>query len=159
AVDALGAIVKTEGPIVEELALRRLAEWFGVNRVTERYRARFAHIQHAALATQPIRLSHDTLWPSHVQEADFTLVRVPSEDPATRRDLEHIPLVERVNAVLHILQTQFGLPQDELQRELTKLFGFQRVTARLAEVAAESIDEAIKSGRVRRENDYVSLVV
>lgn len=154
---ALGKIVSVEGPIVEELALRRLAEWFGDRRVTERYRDRFAEIREAALQSQPIRLENGVFWPADSDPTEFTTFRVPGSETESRRDLQHIPLIERVNAVVHVLGEQFGLPRQDLESETAKLFGMQRASGRTRVAISEAVELAIVLGRATCNEDQITV--
>ncbi len=157
AVNALAAIVKTEGPIVEELALRRLASWFGVQRITDRFRRRFDEIRTACLASKPIRSESEIFWVANTTPNDYTGFRIPGDDPESLRDIEHIPLPERVNAVVYILTEQFGLPRQELLREVAKLFGIQRSTSRVVDSVSQAVDAAVASGLAQSLDEYVSI--
>ncbi len=154
---ALGKIVSVEGPIVEEIALRRLAEWFGDRRVTERYRDRFAEIREAALQSQPIRLENGVFWPADSDPTEFTTFRVPGSETESRRDLQHIPLIERVNAVVHVLGEQFGLPRQDLESETAKLFGMQRASGRTRVAISEAVELAIVLGRATCNEDQITV--
>ena len=149
--------MSVEGPIVEELALRRLGEWFGDRRVTERYRDRFADIREAALQSHPIRLENGVFWPADSDPTKFTTFRVPGSETAYRRDLQHIPLIERVNAVVHVLGEQFGLPRQDLESETAKLFGMQRVTGRTRVAISEAVELAIVQGRAKCNDDQITV--
>ena len=157
AVNALGEIVKVEGPILEELAFRSLAEWFGNNRVIERYRDHFRDILAQALQSQPIKNENHVLWPAEFDPIEFTTFRIPGPEENDRRSLEHIPLIERANAVVHVVNYQFGLPREDLIRETAKLFGFNRITSRTREAVGDAIDLAISQGRVECRDGQVSV--
>ncbi len=159
AIEALSEIVKVEGPIVEEVALRRVAEWFGDQRVTARFRDRFADVRSEAIQSQSIKVDRGVFWPVGVDPTGFTIVRVPGPALEDRRDLEHIPLIERVNAVVHVLNEQFGLPREDLERETARLLGMQRLTARVREAIGEAIELAIEQGRAESHDGQVSVPV
>lgn len=157
AVDALNHMVNIEGPLVQEFALRRLAEWFDVQRVTDRFRTRYVMIERRALRAQTMRLEAGVYWPAGMDSQTYTMVRTPGKDPQSCRDLEHVPLVERVNAVRQIVEAQFGLPEAELQREVARVFGANRVTARIGPLLDEAIGAAVAQGKVTREGEQISL--
>lgn len=158
AVAALSRIIQEEGPIVEELAMRRLAEWFGVKRITNRFKKRYSGVQSALLSSRSIKREGDTLWAASLQLESYFEFRVPTDDPITRRDIDHIPLVERVNAVVHILNEQFGLPIDELQREVARIFGWQKLTSKVNDAAKQAIDEAVRAGKAKEQDSQIMIV-
>lgn len=157
AVDAVIRIIDIEGPIVEELALRRVASWFGVQRITDRCRARFAAILKLALNGGRRRDESGVLWAAARAEAEFAGFRPPGPTAEEQRELDHVPLFERVNAVVHVLETQYGLPREELERQVVTAFGVLRLTARTRELASEAIDAAVASGRAIDNAGRVSI--
>ncbi len=147
AVGAIVEIVKAEAPIVAELAMRRLAEAFGVERIRERFRERFNELLRKCLQSGDVVELDGALWSGEADPKSFSTVRLPSSaDPRTVRDLEAIPLAELTNAVVHTLRVQFGMPRDELMREVARLFGLQRMTTRVVETIGQAIDAAIRRG-------------
>lgn len=153
--DALEAIVRTEGPIVEALAMRRLADWFNVMRLTDRSRARFAEVRDLAIRRGAIAVSDDSLWPPDLDPAMYTTYRTPGTDDADQRDLEHIPLIERINVVVHVVHQQFGLPREELEREAARTLGQARITARVKELIGEAIDTAIDRQLIQADGERI----
>jgi very-short-patch-repair endonuclease len=156
AVDALAAVVEQEAPVVAAVALRRLAGWFGVQRVTARCRQRLDEILGAALAGGAIESVDGVLWPPGADPAGYRGFRVPGPDPESTRDAEFVPLPERVNAVAHVLAEQFGLPRDELEREVARLLGAQRVTPRTRQAVGEAVDAALAGGRATLSGNLVT---
>lgn len=152
AVDALWTIVDVEAPITESLAMRRLADAFGVERIRERFRDRFSELARICIAVGHIVRLDGVLWSARSIPNAYDSFRVPSDDPQTARDLEDIPLPELTNAVVYTLRVQFGMPRDELAREVARLFGLQRMTTRVVETIGQAIDAAI-SRRLASESD------
>lgn len=155
---ALGEIVRGEGPIVQDLAFRRLAEWFGITRIGGRIRARFDDILATAVETGTIRQEREVLWPASLVPSEYAGFRIPGTDDVDVRDLEEIPLIERTNAVVHVLREQFGLPREELQREVARVFGVQRLTSRVRDPIDEAISAAIAAGSAAENAGQVTLV-
>lgn len=156
--EALWAIVADEGPITEELALRRLAQWCGVQRVTERFRTLFEASVSRGVESRALRVEGSCLWPASLTAEAFVLARPPGPDEDDRRGLDEIPLVERINAVLVVLRTQFGLPREELEREAAKLLGAPRLTAKARWTIGEAVDAVLASRRATEEGGRVVLV-
>lgn len=159
AIESLCKIVQFEGPIVEELASRRLAEWFGVQRITDRCRDRLAQIRAGALRSGAIISESGVLWPRDTAPSTYTSFRAPGATPDDRRDIEDVPLIERINAVVHVLDQQIGLPHEDLERETARLFGVMRLTARGKSAMREAIDHAIRTGRAVASDGQVTLAV
>lgn len=157
-VRALAAIVEQEGPIVPELALRRLAGWFGISRITDRYRERFEEILGLAAAARVLFARGDAFWPTGADPDRFDKVRTPGDDDESQRDIEWIPLVERAWSVRRVLGAQIALPREELARESAKLLGFSRATAKTRESMAEAIDAVLDWGNAKEADGQVVVV-
>lgn len=155
AVRALAAIVSQEAPIVPELALRRLADWFGVSRITDRYRERFKEILGRAASAGMLFAKGDAFWPAGANPGGYDRVRPAGDAEDSQRDIEWIPLIERVAAVRRVLATQIALPREELERESARLLGFSRVTAKTREAMSEAIDVVIERGAAHEADDRV----
>jgi hypothetical protein len=158
AVRALVAIVEHEAPIVPELALRRLAEWFGVGRVTDRSRARFRELLGLAAAGGTIVGVGDALWTASADPAAYDEFRAAGEDDASQRDIEWVPLAERAAAVRAALRAQIALPREDLEREAARLLGVARATAKAREAMAEAIDTLVASGWATEADGRVAIV-
>jgi len=156
AVNALNEIVRTEAPIIDELAMRRLASWFE-NRVTDRFRSHYRIIRSNATRQQQIKFVDGMLWGVDQAPEKYFGFRVPGAGPDDCRDLEMIPLIERANAVVHVVQEQFGLPREALEREASRVLGTSRVTSRVKELIGEAIDQAIKQRRIYDNDGQVCL--
>ncbi|MGP1272029.1 MAG: DUF4011 domain-containing protein [Phycisphaerales bacterium] len=154
-VEALHAVVETEAPVMIDLAVRRLAEWFGVSRVTERFRGRVGEFVALASGAGLVREESGVLW--RVGEAAEIPggFRVPGADEASCRDVEDVPLVERVAVVRWVVASQFGLPREALVREVARQLGASRVTARVGEAIEEAVAAALESGSVGEDGDRI----
>ena len=138
-----------------ELALRRLADWFGVSRITDRYRDRFKEILGRAASAGMLFAKGDAFWPAGANPGGYDRVRPSGDAEDSQRDIEWIPLIERVAAVRQTLATQIALPREELERESAKLLGFARVTAKSRESMSEAIDVVIERGEAHEADDRV----
>lgn len=156
AMQCLVDIVAAEAPIMEELAMRRLAAWFD-KRVTDRFRTRFDLIRSNAIKSQRIKSIDGVFWPADRNENSYTDFRVPGPHPDDERDLELIPLIERANAVVHVVHEQYGLPREELEREAARVLGASRLTAKAKELIGDAVELAIASGRTHVEGDRISI--
>ena len=154
-VRTLAKIVQLESPITRGLAQRRLAEAFGLQRITERFRERFTETVDAAQRAGQVAAIDADLWSPSLGPGTFTGFRVPGSDENSQRDIEDIPLAEVSSAAAQTLAEQFGLPRDELIREVARLFGIKRVIPRVADRVNEAIDNLIAAGGATETNGTV----
>lgn len=157
-IKTLTKIVEQEAPIAEDLAMRRLAEGFGVTRATQRFRERFDAVVALALSTDSIKCDAGVLWQPTQDPASYGTFRAAGEDEDTQRDLEDIPLVEQVNACAHVLRQQFGLPREDLIREAGRLLGITRATARVVEQLDQAVQALIDRGNANETDGRVTPV-
>lgn len=157
AAEALVRIIQIEGPVMEEVAMRRLLQWFGLQRITQRSRTRFMQIKQAAMFSKAIREEEGTFWPANLEESTFIIFRVPGDNPATHRDLECIPLVELMNAMVYVITLQFGMPAEELHRQTARLFGIQRPNPRQLDRLHEALQSAVTAGKLIESQGNITL--
>ncbi len=156
-ITALGRIVAIESPVTKSLAMRRLADATGMQRIREQFRDRFDAVQSAAIRAGVIFARGDDLWSPVQASAEFTQFRVPSDLPDSHRDIEDIPLVELQNAVVHVLTCQFGLLRSDLIREVARLFGSRRTTSRMSDRIGNAVDNLIARGSAQSVDDIVRI--
>ena len=80
---------------------------------------------------------------------------MPSTDDRTRRGIEHIPPQEIASAVRHVLNLQVGLPREDLEREVSRVFGFARCTEAMQKFIGAGIDVAVKRGWAAVNSDRI----
>ena len=154
-VSALAKIIEIESPITAELATRRLAEAFGQQRITERFRKRFSSIQSAATNAGLICVRGDDFWRPGHESSNTDPLRIPGQSPESMRDIDDIPLIELENAAAYILHQQFSLPREELIRETLRLFSFMRATTRLSCSVNIAVDRLVESGRANNQSGLI----
>ncbi len=153
----LGMIVETEAPIVQELALRRLAAFCELSSVRERFRGRFSDVLGHMLARGYVRLSGQTLWNPGDEPSGMTEVRTPGDEPESKRDADQIPPEEYVAAVVAVVREQFGLPRADLQKEAAAKLGFMRMTVALAPMLDAAIESALAEALIVEREGTLSL--
>jgi len=156
-IEALAEIVAWEAPVTPPVALRRLASLWSVERVTKRAEQRLNDILRMAIGRHRVQRLGDGLWPADAAPEVFTGFRAPGDLTESQRDIEEIPLIERVSAVVYTLQRQISLPTEDLEREAAALFGVRRVRQRARAAISQAIDRAIREGNAERHGDTIAL--
>ncbi|WP_354699068.1 hypothetical protein DSM112329_04773 [Paraconexibacter sp. AEG42_29] len=143
-------IVEDEGPITDDLLIRRTVGAWDVS-VTERRRRTVDSIVNTlvgakALVREPgyLRLPEQTSVP----------VRVPSPmDDRTRRDVKHVPIVELAEALV-LLATEAGaVDLDDLQAKAARIYGWARRGPAIQNALERAIDALIREDRLVRASD------
>jgi len=153
----LGMIVEAEAPILQELAMRRLAAFCELSSVRDRFRARFSDVLGHMLARGYVRMTGKTLWNPGDDPGKFAIVRMPGEEPESKRDADQIPPEEYLAAVVAVVREQFGLPREDLAKEAASKLGFARLTAVLAPFLDQAIDRAIREERISDREGVIGL--
>ena len=120
----LEELVKEEGPIHFDYAVKRLASAWGVKRKNSKIVHAVSEALNLLLINRKVIVKGNFLWPPELQEAQ---VRVPvSGVPESKRKLEHIPPEEIEKAMKTIAQYALGISAESLIAETAKVFGFSR---------------------------------
>jgi len=128
--------IQAEGPILQQLLLRRVARAWG-QRLSRR-------VEELLVRLCPYPAVDGVYWPRDVDPATWDGLRIPSSDPDSRRALDEISLHELGNAAVYVLQQQGSTSVDSLARAVCRLFGISRTTAD----AEARIVAALSQGRV-----------
>ncbi len=118
----LEELVREEGPIHFDYAVRRLASVWGLKRNGPRIVQAVREALNLLLLDGKVIVKGHFLWPPNLQNVP---VRVPVVGvPESKRLLEHIPPEEIENAMKLIAQYALGISADSLIVETAKVFGF-----------------------------------
>ena len=156
--DTIIECVEVEGPIHQDLVLRRIASLWGYQRAG----SRIARIVNAAILngirSGRIRRAGEFLWPA--REVSIAPRRGVAAE-GTLRDIEHVPDEEIVQAITAILQRAYSLSPDDLVFQASRVFGFQRaghdIKARILAIARGMYRVGIveyKGARIQISREY-----
>ena len=127
-VNQIATVLNMETPVHREVLCRRIMMSWGITRIGSRISARFDQL-FAAMRLKKSKCKNGIwFWNTKDDPQQFEGFRVPSKYGETRRNLEHIAPEEIASAVKFILSQQIGMPGDDLEREVSRLFGFARCT-------------------------------
>lgn len=145
--------IESEGPVLQELLFRRVARAWGLARVGRRVEEQLAR-----LAPHPALPGSDgaaVYWPRHTDPAGWDGLRIPGEDPDSRRGIDEICLEELGNACLYVLAQQGSTSTDSLARSVCRLFGMGRKTAEAEARILRSLSTGVAARHVLVEGDMV----
>jgi very-short-patch-repair endonuclease len=142
-------VINIEGPISHGLLCKRIIQIWGMSKVGSRIDSRI----HDLIAEMKLETTKSGTivyyWPKQTQSKNYTYFRTHGNE---KRDIEDIPPEEIKNASFEILSNQISLPEDDLIREVAKLFGFRK-GAKVEIHIKNGIDHLVKSGLAKRGND------
>jgi hypothetical protein len=152
--DEIARVVAAETPIHPEVLLERLKDLHGVKRAGDNVRANFARALDRAIRSQRVRRDRKQfLWAPGQTLNTFRIPALAGES----RKMEHIPVEEIRLAVLHLVESHFGVQRDAIVLETQKLLGTQRGSAAVQTIIAEAVDRLITDGDLRLNGNQLTL--
>lgn len=138
-------VVEAEAPIHEEFLLERIKKLHGVQRAGANVRANFqAALQRAIRHRMVRRDKRSFLWSQSGSLAGF---RIP-QGGEDLRPIGQIAQEEMRFSILHIVESQFGLPREALIREAARVLGFGSTSAEIRNTIGEVVDALVKRGEL-----------
>lgn len=130
--DAIESVAVHEGPIHFDELCRRVGPAYGVARLSQRMRTRILEI--ASYAAVTVRGEFVTVRGAQ----EFRHIRGPGADGYVRPP-EALPPEETANAASWVLRENVSMPHEDLVREMSRLFGYERAKSSVAASMAEGV--------------------
>ena len=143
-------VLDNEAPLQFDVLARRVAEAWGVGRLTDRVRQR---VQRAVVAIDPIE-AHGALWPRSMDPGNWAAYRTSPPGEAAR-EAEQLPIIEVDNAMCWLLSQHGSLASDDLLREAARVFGITRLGRSVRAVMQAALDRLIEAGRAAMDAGIV----
>ena len=151
------AALDVEAPISRDLLCKRVLEAWQISRMGSRISRRFDEL-FSAMQVKSTKLEDSVFyWNTEMEPQKYDDFRVPSADEGTRRSLEHISPEEIGSAIKYILNQQIGLLKEDLEREVSRVFGFARCTEAMQKCIRAGIEIAIKRKWATVDGERVSV--
>lgn len=149
-VQAIEAVARHEGPIGQELAWRRVAGFWSVDRMDAKVKVRLDQLTRRS-DVRIVRHGERTfLWSPEVDRSTWRGFRASTPD---QRGADDLAPEEVSCAAAHALDAQGCMPRQALIQETARLFGFQRVGARVLRAMDEGIDLLLRRGEAEEAPD------
>lgn len=149
-------VIDVEGPIENELLLRRVREAWGIGRAGARIRDNFFYVLRSLVQREQANWLESTF--TYARPEQLTVVRIPGDDPAAVRSVAQVSSREQVNAIRHLVEDAHRVTIDQLTFEVCRLFGWNRRGSDIAAALERSIEALIAEGEVSEENGFLKLV-
>ena len=156
-IKTLGEIVEIEAPISLSLATKRLANSWGVTRITKKVRNWVSALLGKFAKTKRPILHEDFLWHTSQKVGEYEGFRIPLDGQEPPRDCEDIPTIEYANGAERVLERSIALPHSELVKETARLFGFSRAGTKLKKAVAQGIELLHEQQRCVIDEERVTL--
>ena len=141
-------VVEIEYPVHIDEVARRIGGAVGVKKIGNRIRTAIATAAIQAARSKDIEIRGEFLYWT---EQEHVSVRDRNELPNASRKLELIAPEEIQVAIKQLVADAFGIEQDDLSREVCKLFGFKTASANMRQKVNEVINEMIEHGHLKEQ--------
>jgi len=152
----LREVIHVEGPVHIEVAARRLAKAWELQRVGSRMRKAVNVALRSLTREGKVRQHGKFLWPNR-RDFQITVRRPDPGNEDTLRGIEFIAPEELGLAVKNLVRDALSITEDELVKEVARIFGFDRtganIRARIARIVNGMISQCILVSR----GDRISL--
>jgi very-short-patch-repair endonuclease len=146
-------VIEIEGPIEDELLLRRVREAWGVGRAGHRIRVAFQDALRRLSRTQAVSRLEGSYTYSHASQLEA--VRVPGADPLSQRPVAQISRTEAKLAVRHLIAEARRVSRDELTFEVCRCFGWNRRGSDIAAALDGAVDALVREGLIVEDAEFL----
>jgi transcription elongation GreA/GreB family factor/very-short-patch-repair endonuclease len=148
-------IISVEAPIAVELLTRRVRDAWGIgragSRVAEAVRRQLGHLR----GRGHVQVHDGFVWTG---EHEISYVRVPTDDAATARAVEHVSPGEIRKALSRTAMDSDRMMRSELLRSVARLFGWRRIGPDIARTLDAHIADMVSGGLLLEGDDGVHWV-
>ncbi len=148
-------IVAAEGPIAEDLLVRRVADTWQFERSTSKLRRHVvanALEQHVTAVRESGAVFY---WPTSLDRFAYDRCRGGADGDESPRKSSEIAPEEIAAAARQVLSVHVALPEEALCREAARLFGITRLTEGIAEDMRGGLVRLLDAGEARRDGDRI----
>jgi very-short-patch-repair endonuclease len=152
----LKEVIDVEGPVHVEVAARRLADVWGLQRVGDRMMEAIKAAFRMLAKTGAVERRGKFLWP---KGDNFTLRvrRANTGEEGTTRNIEFIPDEEIELAMQNIVRDAISITEEDLITQVARVFGFDRTGENIRERIEWNVRQVIQEGTLVRKGDRIAL--
>jgi hypothetical protein len=148
-------VLAVEAPIEPTLLARRVANAYGLQRVTPRVTERIDAILRSLQVVRTRAGDRAFLWTPAQDPRTYAGLRLAHPNHEYSRNLEEIAPEEVANAVVAVLRDHVSMEEDDLLRETCRLLGYPRLGATRKELMAIGLRAAQNRGQILRDGDRI----
>lgn len=160
-VDAIAAtalkVIQVEAPVHLERVCRVVAHQWGYASRSKRIDSRIQDAMQQLEQQGRVRIEGEYAWSQDVTPENYQSFRPATEADAPRR-FEEISPHELANAAGEVLRYNLGLPVEELQRQVLRVFGFVSLTQRRRKTSDAFVALLIDQRRAQLDGDMITHV-
>ena len=147
-------VVKIESPVHFDEVAKRIGTAVGVKKIGNRIRSAIQTAARQVARSRNIEMRGEFLYWTEQEQIP---IRDRSELPNASRKLELIAPEEIQAAIKQLVADTLGIEQDDLSREVCKLFGFKTASANMRQHVNRIINWMIKHGHLKEKGGSLLL--
>lgn len=149
--NAIRNTIEKEAPISHKLLTKRVIESWGIARSGSKVESIIVDAIKSIRVKKTVSSGQNFYWKDDQEPDAYLIYREPSEQE--KRTMDDICEQEVANAIYQIMENQCSLSEEDLIREVGKLFGFLRMGTVIEKSVKEGIQCAISRGLIERSAD------
>lgn len=153
-ISQINQVIEIEAPISHSLLSRRILNAWGISRLGARLN------EYLTSVYTRLELKHTSqngtlfYWNKEQEPGKYNIFRIPGEDNQ-KRNAEDLAKEEIFCGILDVLTNQISLPEDDLIREVAKLFGYARLGGNVEQAMKLGIEYALKYGNIMQKDERI----
>ena len=149
----LAELIQNEGPVHFDYAVERLANAWGIKKVTPKIAHAVKEALNNLIRQQKVVIKGSFLWSTGLKE---TSIRVPMQGvPESKRKPEYIAPEEVESAMMMVAQYALGISSDSLIAETAKVFGINPSGEEAKSVFSEVLKRLVRERKLVLKDDGV----
>jgi hypothetical protein len=153
--DLINSIVSDEGPIHIDLLMERVKDLTGIDRFGNNVEHNFNQALGIAVHNKYIEKNKEDK--GFLFKVGETYKGFRTEGGGVQRRLSQISIVEIKNALVYLIQEQFGLAYDNLAQSIKPLFGITRIDPEESDRLKDIVDDMISAGEIVKHGPLINL--
>lgn len=149
-------VLRAEAPVSYPILTKRITSAWGITRTGSKISARMDALISELRLNRTKTLDTVFLWMPEQDPSLYRAFRIPSGEQE-KRSMNQIPREEIAAAAEFVTRNQTGLCEEDLKREIYKLFGFSRIGQNMDAFLGRGIRYAEKKRYILRQNDKIIL--
>lgn len=149
-------IMEKEAPIVRTVICKKILSSWGITRLGANINRRFDMLFANMGIKFTLEEEESICWLPTMHPDKYAEFRIPLSDDSKRR-VEEIPLEEISQALIYVVKKQISLSEDDLYREVAKVFGYSRCLSNMKERFMIALNKAVQKGNLVLDKDRVYL--
>ncbi|MCK9452027.1 MAG: DUF3320 domain-containing protein [Bacteroidales bacterium] len=152
----INRVLEIEAPISHTLLSRRIINAWGISRLGVRLNEYLSTLYSTLSLTQTNQNGTLFYWHKDQEPEHYAIFRVAGEEDQ-KRNAEDLAKEEITCGIKEVLINQISLPEDDLIREVAKIFGYARMGGNVEQAMKTGIDFALEKGIVILKDEKVIL--